>query len=218
LRLRALRAAFTDLLRTCLSPSIESSSEPLKLLHPCSPSPDSTASVTKRSDYPEKHEIYIQTASKVWAGAFAGLSGALIAGAAAGDDRGALLNVLKQHNVDPAKILGDEFEAVCRQSGVVPIKAAPADAQFEFDVKNLGLTVRSGFATQLSPYLGVEAKLTRRDGTILWKRNYFKQETDVRHDADDYAQNPAVLRSAFQQASRSIARDMVRDLQDDSRR
>ena len=172
-----------------------------------------TASVVHRSEYPPKERVVVDTFAKRSAAAWGGMAGVLISAAAAGDDRGALLAGLRATGTDPGLLIADAFEQELRSSGVVPVVTQGGAARFEFSKIRVGMGVRGAYTTALCPGLATEGKLLRKDGKVLWQEPLAYQAVEFRHTADEYAQQPQLLRAGYQAAARGLAKQALVVLQ-----
>jgi hypothetical protein len=69
-----------------------------------------------------------------------------------------------------AETVRSEFITAIQQSGKFTIKrAGPADGHLQLRVTAYGFYQAGVFARRVRPIIGIEAKLTRPDGTVVWQ-------------------------------------------------
>jgi hypothetical protein len=174
------------------------------------------ASVVKRSDYPTRDQVIIYTFGNNLAGVLGGAIGAAAVAGAGSDDRSQFAAYLHSQKIDPGIIMAQAFDDELKKAPLWPASRSTSDAAFEFKIGIVGLMIRHGLTTKLSPYLVAEGKLVRRDGSVLWKRTSYVRDAEIRHSLEEYLQQPPVLRRALEAAARTLSQDFLEELHDDS--
>ncbi len=174
------------------------------------------ADVARQSAYPDREHVIIYTLGQNLAVALGGVIGSAAAVSAAGDDRTQFSAFLKSQQIDAGLIMAEAFDRELKNSRLWPVSEGPADATFRFDVKVVGLMIPNGFTGRLSPYLAVEGKLVRRDGSVLWQRTDFIRDADVRCGLEEYLQRPDVLRAALETAARKLSQQFIESIREES--
>lgn len=176
--------------------------------------------MSKRGALPPEKNVIVLTLGKNWAMAASfgvgGAIGAAVAGSAYKSYEAVLLGKLREAGVDPARTIGESIESRIRTSGVFGVVPTGGDAAFSCEIKMVGLAIRGGFTSDMSPMLRATAKLTRgRDGKVIWEATQvITNQHDGTHEnkMDVYMSNPEILRAAFQQAAELLAARFVKDM------
>lgn len=126
--------------------------------------PIRTITVARAVEVPDKM-IFVGF-SESMTQAFAGMGGAL-GGAIAATTTSTRPGSEEYHIGESVRA---EFINAIQQSGKFTIKpAGPADAELQLKVTAYGFYSAGVFARRVRPIIGVEAKLTRPDGTVVWQ-------------------------------------------------
>lgn len=146
-----------------------------------------------------------------------GLTGALIAQAAGQGNQDKLAEAMTDPSANPARIVGEEFEARLRNAPFLPKFADIGDATFAFRVKQAGVGVRHGFTAKMAAGLVVEAQLIRRDGKILWQQTETARGTckPGGNEFPDYLKDHSVLAADFRAAAADLVTKWAADIKND---
>lgn len=135
-------------------------------------------------------------------------------------DSQALKKLFADNKIDLGMIVREEFIARLAQVHAFPsIDVANGDANFELSVENYGLGA-AGFAPMspinnpLIPTLRLAAKLTTRNGEVVWQNAAYLAGMDDRIKGRLFAEilaNPDRTREAFRKAAELVAKDLLRD-------
>jgi len=145
-----------------------------------------------------------------------------LAGAASADnpDSQALEKAFADHGIDLGDMVRQEFIARLAQIRMFPeIDAAQGDAVFELSVESYGLgpagfTPMSPINHPLNPTLRIAAKLTSRDGEILWQDSaYLASMSDWIQGRmfEEILADPEQTRQSFAKAAEIVCRDLLKD-------
>ncbi len=81
-----------------------------------------------------------------------------------------LIQIWNRASIDIEKIVMEEFEKRLKSRGLFDsILPSGGDAEFTIEIKTYGFYSSQIDSKSLQPALSVEGKLTKSDGTILWK-------------------------------------------------
>lgn len=177
-----------------------------------------SVSITRSVALPEVPMVF---GPSVNAGGF--LFGPLaLAGAMSSDnpDAQALRKHFADHKIDLGEIVREEFIARLAQIRAFPaVDVAQGDANFELTVESYGLSAKgSTFLSPINhpliPTLRLGAKLTARNGEVLWVNHAHLPAMDVRiegHMFEEILANPDQTREAFRKAAEIVSGDLLKD-------
>jgi hypothetical protein len=196
-------AAFAALLSSCATPTEyrADASHPIR-------------TITIAPDVPEpKRMTFVGLSEAMGMGLAGGLGGAVGAGIAAG-------TMSSRHGSTEFAIgqaVRAEFADAIAQSGKFTLKnSGPADAELQLAVNGYGFYQAGIMARRVRPILGVDAKLVRRDGTVVWQHRraitHLARETPA-FLPEKIRDNPAVGAKALRDAARTVARRAVGSIQ-----
>jgi hypothetical protein len=141
--------------------------------------------------------------------------GAGIAAAAAQGPAAQLIIAMQESGIDVREIVREQLSAGLKAGGLFPLlNSDPADADFKLEIRQYGF-VHAPFSTALRPILGVNAKLVRPDGTVVWEK--YDQvwtangETPARQLAE-YLDTPPRIQDALSVAAKLVVGTFVKDL------
>jgi len=157
---------------------------------------------------------YAGTASQT--GAFFGLIGGLVAGAAEKSPREEMMKVMQENDIDPGKIAAAQFREQLKAKRVFPsVVEAGGDAKFVLEVKDYGFFYKP-YTNRLKPVLRVAVYLEKAGGKRVWKNeewttSYTKGTDSYTHE--QYIASPELLRKVFEQAANVLVVKFVKNLQ-----
>jgi len=135
-------------------------------------------------------------------------------------DSQALTKHFADHKIDLGEIVREEFIARLAQIRAFPaVDVAQGDANFELVVESYGLNA-AGFSPlspvnhPLIPTLRLGAKLTTRNGEVLWENHANLPAMDNRiegHMFEEILANPDQTREAFRKAAEIVSGDLLKD-------
>lgn len=184
-----------------------------------SPSVIRTVSVQKRSQMPQQKQIIYATSGQTAAVVTSVVAGGLVGGAIAAavssgvtaDERVLIRERFLETGADPGLILANEWERQLQAYQFYPVVPAGGDAEFRIEIRQIGL---SGSGRRLYPDLTGEAKLVRRDGTVLWQEESDADGKDERvamrgYSFAEYMADPNLMREAFTKAAEVFSRELL---------
>lgn len=152
---------------------------------------------------------------------FGGLA-ALAATSKDNPDGLALKRMIADHGIDLGKIARQEFVKVLRQAGSFPrVDVEQADATFDLTIESYGLgaagfTPLSPINNPLRPHMRLAAKLTNRNGEVLWQDSgYFASNSETILEGrtfDEILADPEYTEMAFRWAARLASREVLKSL------
>jgi hypothetical protein len=145
-----------------------------------------------------------------------------LAGSMSGDnpDSQALKKLFADQKVDLGKIVRQEFIARLAQIRAFPeIDVAQGDATFELTIENYGLgaagfTPMSPINHPLNPTIRLAAKLTTRDGEVLWQSNDYVTSMNDQLEPqlfDEILANPERTQEGFRKAAEIVCKYLLKD-------
>ncbi|MGE1172430.1 hypothetical protein [Pseudomonas sp. BW7P1] len=133
-----------------------------------------------------------------------------------GDVTKAILNNMKVHDIDLAKLVRQSFVDRARQERLFTIvgEGEQADAEIEIIVSQWGLCLKN-FSTELYPVIGATAQI-KRNGSAVWRNfetiSVFNDANNLAYLPEQYAKDPEVLRQAFTHVSDLLVGGLVKDM------
>ena len=178
----------------------------------------SSVQITKEVVAPESVHYMGQEAG---AAALLGVVGTVIAHTQQVSTREQIEAYQKEKNIDIKKIVKAEFINELSGSGVFDIAKSKSkkvgDATIDLQITTYGLLGRHALATSLRPELGVVARMTMPDGTVVWRDfNYISQfngETPE-HTIDEYLTTNGALKGAYVSAAKLAVKGLVDELRE----
>lgn len=169
--------------------------------------------ITVAKDVPEPKEMtFVGLSEAMGMGLAGGLGGAVGAGLAAGST----FSRNGSAAFDIGQSVRSEFVAALEQSGKFVVKeTGPADGVLQLRVVGYGFYQAGMFARRVRPILGVEAKLIRTDGQVVWQhRRGITQLTSETPAVfpEKIRNDPKVGAEALRVAARICARNAVASL------
>lgn len=169
--------------------------------------------ITVANNVPEPTDMTFVGFSESMGMAFGAAAGGAVG---AGLMAGALSSRHGEAAFDIGQSLRNEFIGAIQRSGKFTVKnEGPADAELQLKVTGYGFYQAGMFARRVRPIIGLEAKLVRADGKVVWQHrravNHLTDETPailpekIRND-------PKVGADALRAASRICARNAVNSL------
>lgn len=192
------------LLVSCRPPHVELSTE----------HKDTITTVTVRNEIgmPEG-AFYTGPASSLGA-LFGGIIGGLIAEGAV-EAKDLITQLVETGEVDLKTIVREEInQPFVKSNPVGTVVDADGDAEFQFDVSAYGLHKHGWGLLDVGPYVTIQAKLVKRDGTVVWEKTDGLGVTDDRpvQSFDEWMNDLDALRQGFRQVTRTVVGYLVEDL------
>jgi hypothetical protein len=175
-----------------------------------------SVTVAKNIAIPEQPEVFGRTAAT---GALigGGIGAAVAQGTA--PESAEFKKFLTANRIDVKEIVRQEFVANLSATRAFPaVVAEGADAYFDLTIQQYGLGPTfsmSPIDKPLRPTLRVVAKLSTRDGKVLWENTEFisalNGETEA-HKIDVYYANPKLTEEQFRKVARVVIKELLKDL------
>ena len=145
--------------------------------------------------------------------AVCGCLGGLAGGLAAEKTASKIKTVMEQEKIDVGEIVREQFVNELKNSNLfASIVSENSDAEFKLSIRTFGFIVPQGFSSKLKPILGVEGKLVKSDGSVLWEKYEFISNLSKKtpsYSLENYFDNPELIREVFTIASQSIVADLI---------
>jgi hypothetical protein len=145
-----------------------------------------------------------------------GLAGGIGGPAAAGFAAAELFSRPGSEQFHIGEAVRAEFIAAIQKSGKFTVKqTGPADAELQLKVNGYGFYQTGVFARRVRPVLGVEAKLTRPNGQIVWQHRRGVAQTTSKTPAllpEKIKADPKLGAEALHVAARLCAETAVRSI------
>jgi len=159
-------------------------------------------------------ELYYFGAGSSFGLLFGAVGGAAMAAANQGPAE-QLRQFATQNNISIEEIVRKQFTAqlVTRRFRV---SDGNADATFKLDVRQYGLSVPTGFSSDLVPVLTVHAELLNGNGQVMWsttKRVHPLSGVSDSVPLETIRGNPELLRTMWTQAAQQVVLEMMETLQ-----
>lgn len=201
-----LLAATTLLLSSCRPPHVEFSAEHKDAI--------TTVSVRNEIGMPES-AFYSGPASSL--GAFiGGIIGGLIAEGAV-EAKDLITQLVETGEVDlKAFILEEINQPFVESNPVGTVVDADGDAEFQFNVWAYGLHKHGWGLLDVGPYVAIQAKLVKRDGSVVWEKTENLGLTDDRpvQSFDEWMNDLDALRAGFRHVTKIVVAYLVEDLKE----
>ncbi|MBP5954386.1 hypothetical protein ICA16_01790 [Pseudomonas anatoliensis] len=144
------------------------------------------------------------------------VAGTQVADVATGDISRAILNNMKNNDIDLSKLIRQSFAKRIEQERLFTLvgEGEAADAEIEILVSQWGLCLKN-YSTVLYPVIGATASI-KRNGSAVW-RNFetvtvFNDANTIAYTPEQYATDPETLRKAFTHVSDLVMNKLVDDL------
>lgn len=176
-----------------------------------------SASIAKSITAPDYPQVVGPSAST--AGFFVGPIGLMASMHSENPDSQALKKVFSEHGIDIKDIVRQEFAAeLAGKRAFDEIADEGGDAVFELTVEGYGLGPAFSMRpinAPLRPTLRLAAKLSDRNGVVLWQNTAFITALNGTIEArrfEDALADPDRVRIDFAQAARTVIKELLQDL------
>lgn len=181
---------------------------------------DSVKTVNVDPKVPMPEDVYLENPDYALGAPFGLLGATAVAIASDHDDFEALL---KKNGANIDQLVLEKFSAELKKSKLFQqISAANPDATIHLNVEQYGMACPA-LSTDFRPILEVEAKLIKRDGTVLAEESAKVNGLDERmpaHDEEVYMREPSLFQSGYTKAAELVSAELIEKLQnsEDSQR